>query len=108
MRTGERKKAWPGVVAALALFAVLALALVLTAARAGSRATDTDAEILKTAILRASVTCYAIEGRYPPRLSYLIEHYGVAVDTERYIVSYDVFADNLMPDVRVLRKETGR
>ncbi len=86
----------------------MALFLTLAATRAGSRATDADAEILRTAILRASVTCYAIEGRYPPRLSYLIAHYGVTVDTDRYIVSYDVFADNLMPDVRVLRKETGR
>ena len=35
-----------------------------------------DQETLKKAIARASVQCYAIEGRYPPSIEYLEEHYG--------------------------------
>ena len=62
-------------------------------------------EQLETALRRAAVTCYAAEGIYPPSLDYMIEHYGVQVDESRYAVYYDIFADNLMPDITVLEKE---
>lgn len=60
---------------------------------------------LETALRRAAVACYAAEGIYPPNLDYLIEHYGVQIEGERYAVFYDIFADNLMPDITVLEKE---
>lgn len=95
----------------IAIAAVLLLALtavlLLAVGRAERTAEQSEAELLKNAIIRASVTCYAIEGRYPESLQYIMDNYGVTVDAERYIVSYDVFADNLMPDVRVLRKGAG-
>ena len=56
-------------------------------------------------VRRAAVTCFAAEGAYPPGTAYLAEHYGLRVDTERYIVDYDVFAENLMPQVTVVRKD---
>ena len=56
---------------------------------------------LELAIRRAAVSCYASEGIYPPTLDYLTEHYGIQVE-ERYIVHYDCFASNLMPDITVL------
>ena len=48
------------------------------------------------------MACYAAEGRYPPDLEYLKEHYGIQVDEGRYTVRYDAFAENLMPDITVL------
>lgn len=62
-------------------------------------------EQLETALRRAAVTCYAAEGVYPPNLDYLTEHYGVQIEESRYTVYYDIFADNLMPDITVLEKE---
>ena len=62
-------------------------------------------EQLEIALRRAAVTCYAVEGIYPPNLNYLTEHYGVQIETSCYTVYYDVFADNLMPDITVLEKE---
>ena len=59
---------------------------------------------LKRDILHAAVTCYAIEGRYPPTLGYLCDSYGVHVDASRYIVTYDVMGSNIMPTVAVLRR----
>lgn len=59
---------------------------------------------LEIALRRAAVTCYAAEGVYPPTLAYLTEHYGVQVDTDRYNVFYEVFAENLMPEITVLEK----
>lgn len=59
---------------------------------------------LETALRRAAVACYAAEGVYPPTLNYLTEHYGVQVDADRYTVFYEVFAENLMPEITVLEK----
>jgi hypothetical protein len=56
------------------------------------------------ALRRAAVACYASEGVYPPSLDYLTEYYGVQIDTSRYSVFYQVFADNLMPDITVVEK----
>ncbi len=67
---------------------------------------DEGRQQLETALRRAAVACYAAEGVYPPTLDYLKEHYGVQVG-EKYIVFYDVFASNLMPDITVLEKENG-
>ena len=57
---------------------------------------------LVDALSRGCVACYAVEGCYPPDLDYLQEHYGIQVDEERYVVYYDIFAPNLMPDITVL------
>lgn len=60
----------------------------------------TDA--LKSAVMQAVFTCYAIEGRYPPNTAYLKENYGLIYDENKYIVTIDSFAENLLPDVSIL------
>ena len=57
---------------------------------------------LREAIARASVQCYAIEGRYLPSVEYLEENYGVQIDRERYNVFYEGFASNIMPEITVI------
>jgi hypothetical protein len=52
------------------------------------------------------VACYAAEGVYPPDLDYLKEHYGLQINEERYTVFYEIFAENLMPAITVLEKES--
>ncbi len=59
---------------------------------------------LEEAIRRSVVTCYATEGVYPPDFAYVKEKYGIQVDESRYLVVYDVFAENLMPDITVLER----
>lgn len=49
--------------------------------------------------------CFAVEGVYPESLDYLIENYGLRINTTDYYVVYEVFADNLPPDIRVAKKE---
>jgi len=61
---------------------------------------------LEDALRRAAVACYAAEGIYPPTLEYLVQHYGVQIDEERYTVFYEVYAENLMPEITVLEKES--
>lgn len=69
-----------------------------------SIAAKTEAEqlsVLDQAIRRATIQCYAIEGRYPPSVEYLEEHYGLSIDREKYYVFYDGWASNIMPDITV-------
>ena len=61
---------------------------------------------LEDALRRAAVACYAAEGIYPPTLEYLTQHYGVQINEERYTVYYEIFGDNLMPEITVLEKES--
>ena len=61
---------------------------------------------LEMALRRATVACYATEGIYPPTLDYLKQHYGIQIDKSRYSVFYEIFADNLMPEITVLVKGT--
>ena len=63
------------------------------------------AAALRQAVLEAAVQCYAVEGRYPESLDRLEREYGVQINHDRYIVTYDVFATNQLPDVQVLQKE---
>lgn len=86
----------------LLLLIVLPLALILASRGLGDRADRENLALAEQAVRRAAVECYALEGWYPDSLSYLVEHYGIHVDTERYLVDYRFVASNLMPDITVL------
>lgn len=59
---------------------------------------------LEDALRRAAVTCYASEGFYPPDVEYMVQHYGLQYDTQNFLVHYEVFASNLMPEITVVEK----
>lgn len=61
---------------------------------------------LEDSIRRSCVACYATEGVYPPNLEYLEEHYGLQIDRSRYTVFYEIFAENLMPEITVVSSES--
>lgn len=60
-----------------------------------------QAEMVREAVHDAVLTCYAVEGAYPKDIAYLVEHYGLAYDEERFLITYDAFASNIFPDIRV-------
>ena len=62
------------------------------------------ARVLEKSLRRAAVSCYAIEGRYPQDLDTLLEQGGVTYDETRFTVFYDIFADNILPDITVLER----
>ena len=89
----------------LPLLAVAVLLVFLTSlSNLAQGRSEEDKRQLEDALRRASVACYAAEGIYPPNLDYLREHYGIQIDETRYMVVYDVFASNLMPDITVLEQ----
>lgn len=67
--------------------------------------TSKEQEILslKQSIISSTVHCYAVEGSYPPNINYLKKSYGLYFDESKYIVIYDSFADNVMPNIIVNR-----
>lgn len=62
-------------------------------------------ESLEIALERSISQCYSVEGRYPPDLAYITEHYGLTYNERFFLVDYDYYGSNLPPDVLVLRKE---
>ncbi|MBP3700147.1 MAG: hypothetical protein J6J01_11795 [Oscillospiraceae bacterium] len=89
-----------------ALLAALCLIFFVTSLASVDRQQGEEGrQQLETALRRAAVACYAAEGVYPPTVEYLQQHYGVQIEEERYIVFYEIFANNLMPDITVLEKE---
>ena len=59
---------------------------------------------LEDSIRHSVVSCYALEGRYPPTMDYLKEHYSILLDESRYVVYYDIFASNIMPEITVIER----
>jgi hypothetical protein len=87
------------------IFAGLLLFLIVGTGKTASVATSENLHFLETAVLKATVQCYAIEGMYPPDVAYLEAHYGILIDKDNYIVHYEVFASNILPDITVLQKQ---
>ena len=103
----EKRGLW-GLLKGVLMPAVAVAVLVFFASALNSLDSGREAENLQQleeALRRGCVACYASEGVYPPSLDYLEEHYGVQIDRERYIVHYDIFAENLMPDIKVMENE---
>lgn len=63
-------------------------------------------DVTRTAVQKAVINCYAIEGVYPPNIKYLEDHYGVAINHDKYIINYDLIGSNVMPSVEVLERGT--
>ena len=60
---------------------------------------------LETALNRDIIHCYAVEGFYPPSLSYIEEHYGLTYNKDLFFVDYQPIGSNMRPDVTILVKE---
>lgn len=95
---------WRGLWVTVVTFLLAVGVLLLASGLVAGRTDDEQIDLLRKAVLRASLTCYAVEGRYPPSAAYLEQYYGVRYDHDRYQVVVDGFAANVLPDIRVLVK----
>jgi len=87
------------------IFTVLIMVMIVS----GLRQTDASSSaeglrILEDSIRRAVVMNYAIEGRYPESIEYIEKQFGVHIDRTRFTVHYNIFASNILPDIRVIEK----
>lgn len=93
---------------AIVLLMILVLCGVwLLVNRVGRRSGAAQTDFVTDAVHNAALTCYAVEGAYPTSLEYLRTHYGLAYDQSRYLVRYDSFGSNLMPDISVTEVEAS-
>ena len=91
----------------LAIIVVLVLAVLLVN-RIDAAHETAETEIVRDAVKNAAITCYAVEGAYPDDVSYLRDNYRLAYDEERYLVNYEAFASNMIPDIYVTEKSNER
>ena len=91
-----------GVLVSVAFFVAMVAVLVAGLTQVDQRNSAEQTAALKDSVLRATLVCYAVEGRYPADISYLEQHYGITYDHQQYIVRLDSFAQNLLPDIYVL------
>ena len=94
---------WKDVVKVLIIAAVLS-AFVLVVGRISTLHGREEAQMVRDAVHRATLTCYAVEGAYPESFDYLKEHYHLAYDENRFFVTYDAFATNMVPDIYVVER----
>ena len=93
-----------GILISLVVFFALVYGGVSLFRGVGTASSEAQTELVRTAVRRAAVTCYAVEGAYPSTLEYLQRHYGLVYDEENYFVFYDAFASNILPEIRVTEK----
>ena len=96
------KRTLRGVLITLGAFALVVGALWIGVAQVNTRDSREQATALRDAVRRATMLCYAVEGRYPTSADELCERYGLPFDHDRFIVAMDSFTSNLFPDIRVL------
>lgn len=105
MYVDKKKKRWPmfawavaGALAAICLWCVAVPA-------SGEDMSEESAKAVKEAVDRCALQCYVVEGAYPVSLEYLEENYGLQINDQMFYVSYEIFATNVPPAVKVIRRE---
>lgn len=88
----------------VALFVLVLSLFCYSADTLSERTAQEQKETLETALQRAAVYCYSIEGAYPEDLEYLERNYGITYDKNQFFVDYQVLGTNLMPDITVIER----
>ena len=97
----ERRKRRRLVIGIVVLLVVCALMFVgVHAMRVASR--EQGAAALRSAIMSAAFRCCAIEGSYPLTLKHLEDDYGLRINHQDYIITYEAYASNMAPSVVVV------
>lgn len=89
---------------ALLLFLAVAGLVLCSLPSVAEHSREEQLRMAEETLRRAVITCYALEGRYPPDTVYLRDAYGLQLSEERYIVHYEIFAENIMPEITVLER----
>ena len=93
--------------AVILIIVALAIALVAWSAivRVSADMAEQSAGTIKAEVVDAAVQCFAIEGSYPSSRAHLEDDYGLKINHDDYIVTYNCFASNVMPQVEVLARD---
>lgn len=101
-RRGGKIDVFKSVIFPMILFLLIIVLLNAGLGALSGTTAEEQLESARNAVTKAAVQCYAIEGRYPPGVAYMQDHYGLSVDTDKYLIHYMVFGSNIMPDIDVI------
>lgn len=101
------KKIFSGMTASILVFVLLFVLFLFAVGSISKDSVDSQEENLNTALHRSIVSCYCVEGTYPPSLDYIKQHYGLMYDENLFFVDYISEGSNIYPDVTVIRKADG-
>ena len=88
------------IIAAVVVLVIAALVVFgLTIARTNAK--EQGVVSTREAVINAAKQCCAVEGSYPSTVAHLEEQYGLVINHEDYVVSYEWFAGNVLPSVVV-------
>ena len=99
---------WVPMAMGLILFASVAILMMRGVQDAARVSDDEGMRLAEEAIERAVISCYSLEGVYPATYEDLKAKSGLAVDEEKYIVRYEIFASNIRPSVTVMERQVDR
>lgn len=102
-KTRRKKQYWLLIPAGV--FVIVMVLFVLGVTSVSSTADEKEMETIENAVAQSSVFCYGVEGAYPESIDYLKENYGLNYNEDKYIVEYEIFARNVRPQIRVMRKK---
>lgn len=103
--TGQKRKfRISGIKISILLFVLLMIFFLFSVSDISHDTLDRQEEALSSALNRSIVSCYCVEGTYPPSLSYIVEHYGLTYDSDTFFVDYRAYGSNIYPDVTIIRK----
>ena len=106
--TQKKSSATKNFIISLIFFCLVILTFTLGTSLVADRTDAQEQKTLEQAINRGIVHCYSIEGSYPESLRYLIDHYGLYYDEERFFVDYQVYGSNIMPNVTIIDRGKGK
>ena len=104
----RKNMSWIPLALGVALFAAIAVWMALGVRDAARLSDEEGLRLAREAIDRAVVSCYSLEGVYPATYEDLKAKSGLAVDEEKYIVIYEIFASNIRPSVTVMERQAVR
>ena len=86
------------------LIGLIVIYLFISMIRFNNNTNGQQTEHITDIIRKAAVTCYALEGSYPPDIQYLADNYQLVLDEERYHYYYTTYGSNIMPEIMVIAK----
>lgn len=110
MRLYRKNERFPylNTVLSVVVFGLIIGVFIYFIAGVSANSSSESKKITEEAIRKAMVSCYAIEGVYPPNIDYLEENYGVVIDHDLYLVDFQRVASNVMPSVMLIDKTSDQ
>ncbi|MCL2168459.1 MAG: hypothetical protein FWB74_00370 [Defluviitaleaceae bacterium] len=80
---------------------IIVMGMVIGFGTARDEAAAEGMRLLQESLTRVAIHSYSVNGHFPESLDYIVTNYNIFIDRTRFVVFYEVFASNILPDIRV-------